>query len=39
MFYSFNLAVRLPQMPHNVLWYGVVRGYEAISYQFTPIVF
>ena len=20
----------------NVLWYGVVRDYEAISYQFTP---
>ena len=24
-------------MPPNVLWYGVVRDYEAISYQFTPI--
>ena len=23
----------------NVLWYGVVRDYEAISYQFTPTFF
>ena len=26
----------LLQMCGNVLWYGVVRDYEAISYQFTP---
>jgi len=23
----------------NGLWYGVVRDYEAITYQFTPTVF
>ena len=27
------------QMTYNVLWYGVVRDYEAISYQFTPTFF
>ena len=26
-------------MKHNVLWYGVVRDYEAISYQFIPTFF
>jgi len=29
---SFNMA-------GNVRWYGVVRDYETISYQFTPIFF
>jgi len=26
-------------MHYNVLWYGVVRDYEAISYQITPTFF
>jgi len=28
-----------PQMTDNGLWYGVVRDYEAISYQFTLTIF
>jgi len=27
------------QMLHNVLWYGVVRDFEAVFYQFTPTFF
>lgn len=27
------------KMHHNVLWYGVVREFEAINYQFTPTFF
>jgi hypothetical protein len=27
------------QITGNGLWYGVVRDYEAISYQFTPTFF
>ncbi|MFW5804726.1 MAG: hypothetical protein ACOCWG_05805, partial [bacterium] len=28
-----------PKIVGNVLWYGVVRDYEAISYQVTPTFF
>ncbi|MPN04924.1 hypothetical protein SDC9_152172 [bioreactor metagenome] len=48
-FFSVGLCVGKNQMCHlcgglstmnaNGLWYGVVREYEAISYQFTPTFF
>jgi hypothetical protein len=34
-----GVYVKITQMAYNVLWYGVVRDFEALSYQFTPTFF
>ena len=42
-FFNFHnqvsMFVSVFSLGGNVLWYGVVRDYEAISYQFTPTFF
>jgi hypothetical protein len=34
-----HIGCRIFIIAGNGLWYGVVRDYEAISYQFTPAFF
>jgi len=39
MLFGFIGFMALYTLGGNGLWYGVVRDYEAISYQFTPTAF